>query len=128
MFVRFDFSAPSSFSIIGSCNNTGNNSNTGNNAATQSSLTSAQKQARFSSKSISTDGAEGRCLNEPKPRPEPVANLASANETVASFLRSIAFKEEDETSQSSSFETPLTTVTYEVPQVSLTSLFHMTCI
>ncbi len=58
-------------------------------------VTSAQKQARFSSKSVSTDGAEGRCLNEPnvgKNNSEPVVNLSSANETVASFLRSITFK------------------------------------
>jgi hypothetical protein len=83
-------------------------------------VTSAQKQARFSSKSISTDGAEGRCLNEPKPKPELIANLSSANETVASFLRSIAFKEEDEMSQASSFETPMATVTFEAPQVFFT--------
>ena len=85
-------------------------------------VTSAQKQARFSSKSVSTDGAEGRCLNEPnvgKNNSEPVVNLSSTNETVASFLRSITFKEEDELSQSSSYETPnmANTVTFDAPQV-----------
>ena len=85
---------------------------------TSSVVTSAQKQARFSSKSVSTDGAEGRCLNDPVTKVEPVANLmSSANETVASFLRSIAFKEEDELSQASSFDAPMSTVTFEAPQV-----------
>ncbi len=56
-------------------------------------------------------------MNEPMAKVEPVANLSSANETVASFLRSIAFKEEDELSQASSFDAPISTVTFEAPQV-----------